>query len=69
MEGFQYAVYTSADGNTFTHIAHHKNEAIQKAVLSVPSFLEFQQQRDASGLIVEPQIEVLKLVDAARLIV
>ena len=66
MEGFQYAVYTSNDGNTFTHISHHTNEAIQKAVLAVPSFHEFQQQRDASGLVGEPQIEVLKSIDSVR---
>jgi len=66
MEGFQYAVYTAADGNTFTHISHHRDEAIQQAVLAVPSFLAFQQQRDASGLVGAPQIEVLKLADAVR---
>ena len=69
LEGFQYAVYTSADGNTFTHISHHKDEVIQKGVLALPSFLAFQQQRDASGLIGEPQIEVLQLEDAVRPII
>ncbi|WP_423737992.1 antibiotic biosynthesis monooxygenase [Chitinophaga caseinilytica] len=69
MEGFQYAVYTSADGNTFTHISHHNDAAVQQRVLAVPSFLAFQQQRDASGLTGEPQIEVLHLADAVRPII
>ena len=66
MDNFQYAVYTSADGNTFTHISHYKDEAVQQAVLAVPSFKSFQEKRDASGLTGEPSIEVLQLKAAAR---
>ena len=64
MDDFQYTVYTNE--NTFTHISHYKNESIQAAVLNTPSFKAFQQQRDDSGLVIPPQIEVLNLAASAR---
>ncbi|UPK69822.1 hypothetical protein [Chitinophaga filiformis] len=54
---FQYTIYNSE--TTFTHLSHYKNEEIQAAVLNTPSFKAFQQQRDDSGLVSPPQIEVL----------
>ncbi|PSL22848.1 putative quinol monooxygenase [Chitinophaga ginsengisoli] len=64
MEDFQYTVYTNE--NIFTHISHYKNEDIQAAVLNTPSFKAFQQQRDDSGLVLPPQIEVLTLAASAK---
>ena len=61
---FQYTVYTNK--NTFIHLSHYKNEEIQTAVLNVPSFKAFQQQRDDSGLEIEPQIEVLTLAAGTK---
>ena len=61
---FQYTVYTNK--NAFIHLSHYKNEEIQTAVLNVPSFKAFQQQRDDSGLEIEPQIEVLTLAAGTK---
>lgn len=63
-DDFQYTVYTNE--NTFIHLSHYKNEDIQAAVLNTPSFKAFQQQRDDSGLVTPPQIEVLSLAASAR---
>lgn len=60
--GFRYAIYRKADGNTFVHLSHYQNAEIQQQLLDTPSFKDFQQQRDASGLIGEPVIEVLESV-------
>lgn len=61
---FQYSVYTNE--NTFIHLSHYKNEEIQTAVLNVPAFKAFQQQRDDSGLEITPQIEILTLAAGTR---
>lgn len=58
---FEYKVFTKADGVTFVHHSLYKNEEIQKELLNVPSFLEFQKQRDEIGLNGKPQIEILNL--------
>jgi quinol monooxygenase YgiN len=63
---FQYVSYLCGDGKTFVHLSHYKNEEIQKQLLQVPSFLDFQKQRDASGLLGKPEIEVLELVASSR---
>ena len=63
---FQYVSYLCEDGKTFVHLSHYKNEEIQKQLLQVPSFLYFQKQRDASGLLGKPEIEVLELVASSR---
>jgi quinol monooxygenase YgiN len=62
---FRYIVHVGADRQTFYHISMYQNTEIQKALLDVPSFKSFQQQRDDSGLEGEPQIEVLQTVDAS----
>ncbi|TCD28761.1 hypothetical protein EZ456_05100 [Pedobacter psychrodurus] len=56
---FKYNVYTLDDETAFVHISEYANEQVQKKVLSTPSFVEFQRQRDASGLIKAHHIEVL----------
>ena len=62
---FRYHVYLADDGKTFVHLSHFINEDIQKQVLAVPSFLEFQKQRDASGLNNTHKLELLSLVAAS----
>ncbi len=59
---FRYTAYLCEDGKTFVHLSHYQNEAIQKAVLNVPSFRSFQQQRDDSGLAGAHEVEVMNLV-------
>ncbi|WP_316765993.1 hypothetical protein [Pedobacter frigiditerrae] len=58
---FLYNVYLQDDGLTFLHISMYENEEVQQTILSTPSFLAFQQQRDESGLSVSPSVERLSL--------
>ena len=59
---FQYNVYTKEDNLTFVHHSIYRNEQIQTELLNVPSFKEFQRQRDESGLNGSHTVEVLNLV-------
>lgn len=63
---FRYTVLTAEDGKTFIHLSQYKDETIQKKLLETPSFKSFQQQRDDSGLEVNPQIEVLTLIGSSH---
>jgi hypothetical protein len=63
---FKYDVYTVDDEMTFVHISSYANKQIQEQVLSTPSFVEFQRQRDASGLIKAHQIEELHNVASSH---
>lgn len=62
---FQYNVFTKQDGLTFVHNSLYKNELIQKELLNVPSFLEFQKQRDEIGLDGKPEIEIVVLIESS----
>lgn len=62
---FQYNVFTKKDGRTFIHHSLYKNEQIQKELLNVPSFLEFQKQRDEIGLEGNPEIELIDLFETS----
>ena len=53
----RYVVYLGEDGQTFTHLATYASNQAQQVLLQLPSFLSFQQQRDASGLESDPWIE------------
>lgn len=61
---FEYKVFTKQDGVTFVHHSIYKNEQIQKELLKVPAFLEFQKQRDEIGIEGKPKIEFLDLLDS-----
>jgi hypothetical protein len=62
---FRYNVYLKADGRTFVHLSHFKDEIIQNEILNVPSFKSFQKERDESGLNNSHQLETFKVVDAS----
>lgn len=62
---FVYAIYQVNGSNTFIHMSQYKNEAIQKELLNMPSFLEFQKQRDLN-LITEPTIESLTQIGISK---
>lgn len=66
---FLYNVYLQDDGLTFLHISMYENEEVQQAILSTPSFLTFQQQRDESGLSVSPSVEKLSLFGSSLSVV
>jgi quinol monooxygenase YgiN len=57
---FLYHVYVKEDGLTFVHVSMYENSEIQQQILNTPSFLAFQKQRDESGLIAAPVVEILK---------
>ena len=59
---FSYNVYTKSGGNSFVHLSVYKNKEAQTELLNVDSFKLFQQKRDESGLVGEPEIEVLEHV-------
>lgn len=62
---FRYHAYQLEDGVSFRHLAQFPDEATQKQVLSTPSFKDFQQQRDASGVGDSQRIEKLQLIGAS----
>ncbi len=63
---FNYTVFVKDDGVTFTHISNYKDEKIQTEVLNVPSFLDFQKKRDASGLNNSHTVQVLNYVGSTQ---
>jgi hypothetical protein len=63
---FRYNAYLCNDRKTFVHLSHYQNEMIQKTLLEVPSFKLFQEERDASGLEVSPQIDIMKAVESSH---
>lgn len=59
---FQYNVFVKNDGLTFVHHSIYKDENSQSQLLSMPSFLAFQKERDEIGLDGEPEISTLNLL-------
>lgn len=62
---FRYNIYLMDDGLTFVHFTMYKNEAVQKEVLNVPSFLHFQRERDASDLGDSHKVEMWTLIGSS----
>jgi hypothetical protein len=62
---FLYNVFIKEDSLTFVHIAMYESEQDQNTVLNVPSFLQFQKERDESGLNETPKIEFIELVGSS----
>ncbi len=62
---FLYNVYLQEDGLTFLHIAMYENEDVQKEILNVPSFVQFQNERDESGLTGSHTVESLNLIGSS----
>src|SRR5690606_2992986 len=63
---FNYSVYFNNDDRTFTHISNYVDEKIQKDVLNVPSFLEFQKKRDESGLNDSHKVQILEYIGSTN---
>lgn len=62
---FLYQVYVKEDGLTFMHLSMYENEEVQQQILHVPSFLNFQRERDESGLDQAPQLRELTLIGSS----
>lgn len=65
-DDFRYTAYQVDGTNKFVHISHYKNGDIQKTLLNREPFLEFQKQRDESGLEGQPEIDVMTNVGTSR---
>lgn len=63
---FVYSVFLKEDGVTFVHTSSYSDEKVQNKVLNVPSFLEFQRQRDESGLNNSHQVEILEFLGDSK---
>jgi hypothetical protein len=64
-KNFLYNVYLEEDGLTFLHVSMYENEEVQQQILTVPSFLQFQKERDDSGLNGTHKIEALTLMGSS----
>lgn len=62
---FLYTILQTKDKKTFIHISQYTNQDIQQVLLTTPSFLDFQEQRD-KNLTSEPMIEVLSFIGASQ---
>lgn len=63
---FVYNVFVKEDGVSFVHMSSYKDQIIQQQILNTPSFLEFQQKRDASGLEGSHGVSLLDFVDSSQ---
>ncbi len=61
---FRYQVFVEEDGLTFYHVSAYVDEEIQKQLLAMPRFLEFQRQR-GMNLQGEVEMKVLKFQGSA----
>lgn len=62
---FSYRVLIKENGETFVHISKYSNEIIQKELLNIPSFLEFQKQRDESRKDIGQKIEAFTFLGSS----
>ena len=62
---FQYTILQGDESNNFVHISQYKNKEIQHQLLTVPSFLHFQEQRD-KNLVAEPKIEFMNFIGSSN---
>jgi hypothetical protein len=64
--GIKYSCYLLPDGKTFMHFDQLENEAAHEVVTSLESFKKFASELEASGLEVEPKLELLTLVTSTE---
>lgn len=60
--GIKYSCWLLPDGKTFMHFDLLENEEAHEVVTSLQSFKKFDEDLWASGLEVEPKLELLTLV-------
>lgn len=66
---FLYNVYLEEDGLTFLHVSMYEDEDVQHQILHVPSFLQFQKERDESGLNNSHKFETLTFIGSSLSII
>jgi hypothetical protein len=60
--GIKYGCWVLPDGKTFMHFDQLESEAAHEILTSLDSFKKFDADLWASGLEVEPKLELLSLV-------
>jgi quinol monooxygenase YgiN len=60
--GIKYGAWLLPDGKSFMHFDQFDNEQAHLALQELPSFKKFAEELSASGLEVEPKLEILSLV-------
>jgi len=60
--GIKYGAWLLPDGKTFMHFDQFENEAAHDVLTSLESFKKFAGELEASGLEVEPKLELPVLV-------
>ena len=60
--GIKYTAWLLPDGKTFMHFDQLESEEAHQALQELPSFKKFANELWASGLEVEPHLELLSLV-------
>ena len=60
--GIKYGAWLLPDGKTFMHFDQLEDEEAHQALQSLASFKKFAEELWASGLEVEPKLELLSLV-------
>ena len=63
----KYGAWLLADGKTFMHFDQFENEEAHLVLQELASFKKFADELDASGLEVEPKLELLSLVNSTEL--
>src|SRR4051794_7355632 len=64
--GIKYSTYLLPDGKTFMHFDQFENEEAHQALMALESFKKFSSGLWASGLEVEPKLELLSLVASSE---
>lgn len=60
--GIKYGCWLLPDGKTFMHFDQFENEAAHEILTSLTSFKKFDAELWASGLEIEPQLDLLSPV-------
>ncbi|WPU97077.1 hypothetical protein SNE25_16260 [Mucilaginibacter sabulilitoris] len=60
--GIKYGTWLLPDGKTFMHFDQFESEAAHLILQELSSFKKFAEELEASGLEVEPKLELLSLV-------
>ena len=60
--GIKYGCWLLPDGKTFMHFDQFENEEAHQVLTDLASFKKFSQELWASGLEVEPKLDLLDLV-------
>ncbi|MEI8133928.1 MAG: hypothetical protein WCH46_02475 [bacterium] len=64
--GLFYHVCLGADGVSFTHQAFFDSDETEQVLLTLPSFIQFQRELKAGGLVTPPKQELLSLVGSSK---